>query len=106
MSTVHYAAADRIATLTLDRPEARNALGPAEWQALGVHVATAARDPDVRVLVVTGAGGAFSSGGDVKTMPERLAQEPAERRANLLADAQVIRAMRELGKPIVARIDG
>jgi enoyl-CoA hydratase/carnithine racemase len=104
--TVRYRTADRVATLTLDRPRAKNALGPEEWRALAEGVARAAADPSVRVLLLTGAGDDFSAGGDVKTMPERLALEPAERRARLLADAQVIRAMRELPKPIVARIDG
>jgi 2-(1,2-epoxy-1,2-dihydrophenyl)acetyl-CoA isomerase len=104
--TVRYQAAQRIATLTIDRPAARNALGPDEWQELAEGVARAAADPEVRVLVVTGAGGAFSAGGDVKTMPERLALAPAERRAQLLADAQAIRALAELPKPTVARIEG
>lgn len=96
----------RIARITIDRPQARNALGPAEWQLLGEHVARASADPNVRVIVITGAGGSFSAGGDIKTMPERLALDPAARKAQLLADAQVIRALRECGKPIVARIDG
>lgn len=104
MSVVYTAG--RVARITLDRPQARNALGPAEWQAIARHVAEAAADPSVRVLVVTGAGGAFSAGGDVKTMPERLALDAATRRAQLLSDAQVIRALRELPKPVVARIDG
>ncbi|MSP63161.1 MAG: hypothetical protein EXR72_23050 [Myxococcales bacterium] len=104
--SVRYHAADRVATITLDRPEAKNALGPAEWQALARAVASAASDEAVRVVVITGASDTFSAGGDVKTMPERLAQPPAERRARLLADAQVIRALRELPKPVIASIDG
>lgn len=105
-TTIRYQAVERVATLTIDRPRAKNALGPDEWRGLAEGVARAAEDPSVRVLVVAGAGGDFSAGGDVKTMPERLALPPAERRARLLADAQVIRALRELPKPVVARIDG
>ena len=48
-----------------------------------------------KVIVITGAGGSFSAGGDIKTMPERLALDPAARKAQLLADAQVIRALRD-----------
>src|SRR4051812_7857965 len=106
MITVRYEVDSAVATLTLDRAAAKNALGPAEWRALAEYVAQAGADAAVRVLVITGAGGAFSSGGDVKTMPERLALEPAERRSRLLSDAQVIRAIRDLSKPVVARIDG
>lgn len=104
--TVRYHQEERVATITLDRPAARNALRPIEWRLIADAVARAAVEPEVRVLVVNGAGGAFSAGGDVKTMPERLALPPAERRAHLLADAQAIRALRELPKPVVACIDG
>ena len=106
MSTVRYEVANQIATLTLDRPAVRNAMGPEEWRLLAEAVARAAGDPSVRVLVLTGAGGHFSAGGDIKTMPERLALAPAERRSQLLSDAQVIRALAEVPKPVVARIDG
>jgi 2-(1,2-epoxy-1,2-dihydrophenyl)acetyl-CoA isomerase len=105
-ATVQYAAQQGIASITIDRPAVRNALGPTEWHALDEAVARAGADPSVRVLVVTGAGANFSAGGDVKSMPERLALPPAERRAQLLADAQVVRHMRELPKPIIAAIDG
>ncbi len=104
--SVRYEVAERIATITLDRPAAKNAIGPDEWRLLGEHVGKAIADDAVRVLVLTGAGETFSAGGDVKTMPERLALPPAERRARLLADAQVIRALRETGKPSIAAIDG
>jgi 2-(1,2-epoxy-1,2-dihydrophenyl)acetyl-CoA isomerase len=103
---VRYAASDGIATITIDRPGVKNALGPAEWQALRAHVATAASDESVRAVVVTGAGGVFSAGGDLKTMPERLAQPHDERKANLIHDAQLILALRALPKPVLAMIDG
>jgi enoyl-CoA hydratase len=57
---------DRIATLTLNRPEARNALSQALTQALWDAVAGAGADPDVDVLVLTGADPAFCAGVDLK----------------------------------------
>jgi 2-(1,2-epoxy-1,2-dihydrophenyl)acetyl-CoA isomerase len=104
--TVEYRVEDAIATLTLARPEVKNALGPAEWRALDALARRAGDDPEVRVLVVTGAGGTFSAGGDLKTMPERLALPRHARRAQLLEDAQVVRTLRGLQKPIIAMIDG
>lgn len=103
---IRYQVDGAVATITLDRPEVRNALGPAEWHAIDEGVMRAGAEATVRVLVVTGAGGVFSAGGDVKSMPERLALPPAERRAQLIEMTQVIRRMRELPKPIIAAIDG
>jgi 2-(1,2-epoxy-1,2-dihydrophenyl)acetyl-CoA isomerase len=104
--TVEYEVRERIATITLARPSVKNALGPAEWQRLRALVDEAGRDAAVRVVIVTGAGGVFSAGGDLRSMPERLALPMHVRRANLLEDAQVVRALRELGKPVVAMIAG
>jgi len=103
---IDYQVRDRVATLTLNRPEVKNALGPAEWQSLDTLARRAADDPAVRVLVVTGAGGVFSAGGDLKSMPERLALPKHVRRAQLLSDAQVIRRLRELPKVVIAMIEG
>ncbi len=102
--TVRYQVQDRIATLTLDRPEVKNAVGPAEWQALRALALRAAADSEVRVLVLTGAGGTFCAGGDLKSMPERLELPRHVRRAQLLSDAQVISTFRALDKPIIASI--
>jgi 2-(1,2-epoxy-1,2-dihydrophenyl)acetyl-CoA isomerase len=104
--SVRYEVAERIATITLDRPDVKNALGPDEWRALSARVDDAAADGDVRVVVVTGAGGTFSAGGDLKTMPERLAEPRDVRTANLTVLAQIVPKLRALPKPVVAMIDG
>jgi 2-(1,2-epoxy-1,2-dihydrophenyl)acetyl-CoA isomerase len=96
----------RVARLTLSRPEAKNALRPVDWQQILAHLAEIQQKPSVRVVLIDGAGGAFSSGGDLKTMPERLAMPIAERREQLLRDSQVIRALYELELPVVASIPG
>ena len=66
-----YDVQDRIATLTLNRPERLNALGDTLREDLYDAVTKAAADPNVGVLVITGAGRGFCSGGDVKSMSER-----------------------------------
>ena len=57
---------DGIATLTMNRPQARNALSGEMLAALSAAAPRLALDPNVRLVVVTGAGGAFCAGGDVK----------------------------------------
>lgn len=101
-----YEQAGRIARLTLSRPEAKNALRPADWQQLLLHVDDIARKPEVHVVWLSGSGGAFSSGGDLKTMPQRLAMPIAARREQLLRDSRVILALQQLDVPVVAAIPG
>lgn len=59
-----------VATLTLNRPEALNAITPTMLGALGDELATLAEDPSVRVVVLTGEGRAFSAGVDLKALGE------------------------------------
>lgn len=59
---------DGVLTLTLNRPEARNAMSRAMNMALGAQLAAAELDPAVKVIVLTGAGQGFCAGGDVKAM--------------------------------------
>ena len=66
--TVRVEQADAIATLTLNRPEARNALDLAMREALEGALRALEADAGVRVLVVRGAGEHFCAGGDVKFM--------------------------------------
>ena len=61
---------DGVLTITLNRPEARNAMTGAMNQALADQLASAEFDPDVRCIVLTGAGKGFCAGGDVKGMAE------------------------------------
>jgi len=65
-----------VLTLTLNRPEARNAMSAAMNQALAEQLAWAELEPSVKCVVLTGAGKGFCAGGDVKGMAER-SNEPA-----------------------------
>jgi 2-(1,2-epoxy-1,2-dihydrophenyl)acetyl-CoA isomerase len=64
---------DGVLTLTLNRPEARNAMSGAMNEALGAQLAWAELEPAVKCVVLTGAGKGFCAGGDVKGMAERNA---------------------------------
>ena len=102
---------DGIATLTLNRPEARNALTGELLQALTAAAPRLAQDPAVRAVVLTGAGGAFCAGGDVKGFVARGqpgAVEPTfdERVNSLRAGMEFSRWLHEMPKPTLAVIPG
>lgn len=103
-----YDVKDRIATLTLNRPDRLNALGGTLREDLFDAVSKATADPDVGVLIITGAGRGFCSGGDVKSMGERNASgaaAPVEERFAPPRDRAVL-ALRECPKPVIAAING
>ena len=67
-----YAMDDRVATITLNRPDRHNALSVALVDEIVAAVAQADRDPEVRIVILAGAGGkAFSSGYDIKESAEK-----------------------------------
>ena len=102
--TVRYEVADSVATITLDRPEALNALTvQAKVDLLGAFRAVS-RDRDIRAVVLTGAGRAFCAGQDLK---ERLAPDAAPLAVELRERYNpIIRQMRALDQPIVGAING
>jgi len=97
---------DGIATLTLDHPETRNAVAPEDWGLLEKHLDQGAGDPRVRVFILTGAGQAFCSGGDLKTMGERLRASTIRRSGDLLRMARAIQRIRETPRPVIAAVNG
>ena len=103
-----YDVKDGIATLTMNRPERLNALGDTLREDLLAAVTRTIADASVRVIVITGAGRGFCSGGDVKSMSERNetgeVAAPSERWAPLRD--QVLAAMRDCMKPIIAAVNG
>lgn len=94
-----------VATLTLNRPERKNPLGPEMVNELCWALEDARVDPDVRVVVVTGAGTAFSAGGDLKQMSGGGGEggEPLPHKGGY---PDFLVGLRKLGKPTIARIPG
>src|SRR6266481_10077810 len=103
-----YEVKDGIATLTLNRPERLNALGGTLRQDLHDAVTRAGADPEVRVMVVTGAGKGFCSGGDVKAMDEAKAGQRERPLIEKIAPGRdrTLLAMREAPQPIIAAVNG
>ena len=103
-----YEVKDAVATLTLNRPERLNALGGTLRDDLYDAVLRASGDADVRVIVVTGAGKGFCSGGDVKAMnevKEGRAERPLIDKVAPLRD-RVLLAMRDAPQPVIAAVNG
>lgn len=109
---------DGVATITLNRPEARNALGEALTPALRNMIRRAGEDPEVGAVLITGAGNAFCAGGDVKSMNKSggalrndeagQAQNTIEERIADLQQRQraLTGALVGLRKPTVAALPG
>ena len=99
---------DGIATLTLNRPDRLNALGGTLRDDLHDAITRAAADPEVRVMIITGAGKGFCSGGDVKAMSE--AKEGKRERPLMEKIApgrdRTLLAMRDAPQPIIAAVNG
>jgi enoyl-CoA hydratase/carnithine racemase len=95
---------DGVLTLTMDRPERRNAIDAAMREALAAAFDAAARDGEVRAVVLTGAGGAFCAGGDLGGFEEL--RDARVYRHSSRALSEVMDAVERLEKPVVAAIDG
>ncbi|WP_300778484.1 enoyl-CoA hydratase [Enhydrobacter sp.] len=99
-----------VALITLNRPEARNALSDKLTPALRTQIRERGGDPDVGVILITGAGTAFCSGGDVKGMGGRGARGQMsfeERLADLRwRQANLTGALVALRKPTIAALPG
>jgi 2-(1,2-epoxy-1,2-dihydrophenyl)acetyl-CoA isomerase len=97
--------AGAVATITLNRPGARNALDLAMRQEMLIALEELEADDSVRVLVLTGAGEHFCAGGDVKSMRERR-QTAAEGRARVQMLNQMVQRLVDFPRPTIAMVDG
>ena len=100
-----------IATLTMNRPEARNAMSGPMMEAMQLALPRLAADQSVRLVVLTGAGGAFCAGGDVKGFAAGAAGGGGEfnmeqRVQGLRAGMELSRWLHEMPKPTLAVIPG
>ena len=98
--------ADGVLTLTLDRPEKRNALSAALVEALTVEVTRAEQDPAVRVLVLKGAGKDFCAGADLEELLASADQDPGTNEQSARRRGALFIALRNSPKPVVAVVQG
>lgn len=94
---------DAVAVLTVSNVKRRNAFSPEIRAAMSGHLADIAADDGVRAIVLTGAGGTFSAGGDLSTMEDMTAFEGRER---IRAGRGMVEAMWASEKPVLAAVEG
>jgi enoyl-CoA hydratase/carnithine racemase len=99
-----YAVRDHVATITLNRPERRNALNPRAYAEIEAAFRVVSADADVRCAIVTGTDPAFCSGEDVKEM--MTADRPVPSSTSPRKATPAAMAVIECSKPVIAAVNG
>lgn len=105
IETLKVAVESDVATLTLNRPDKRNALTLAMWSALPGILAGIASDARAKVLIVRGAGGTFAAGADIGEF-ETVYATPDSTRAYFDRVGDAMEALAAFEKPTIAHIEG
>jgi enoyl-CoA hydratase/carnithine racemase len=95
---------NRVRTLTLNRPDVLNAFNEALYQATAEALTLAADDPDVAVVVLTGAGRAFSAGNDLNEMQARIADPEMANQGSHFTT--MINELTRFPKPLICAVNG
>ena len=104
---LRFTVTDGIARLVLNRPERMNAFTFEMIDAWVDALQRCRTDDAVKVVLVTGAGEAFCSGGDIVEMGDRLAHSPEQRKSELFQRIERIPlALEDLDKPVIAAVNG
>lgn len=107
MAYLRYDAQDRVATITLDRPERKNPLTFESYGELLQHFRRLRDDTRIKAVVLRGAGENFCSGGDVREIIGPLTERTPEQLLEFTQmTGDLVKAMRACPQPIVAAIDG
>jgi enoyl-CoA hydratase len=101
MSVVEFERRGDVALVTLNRPEARNAISPEVSQTMAAVLDEIEADTNLRAVVLTGAGEVFSAGADLKVVAQGRANEIARGKGNF---AGIV--TRDFPKPIIAAVNG
>lgn len=105
-STVIYESKDELCYLTLNRPEVFNALNLQLVRDLIAALKRAESEPEVRVVILKGAGKAWCAGGDLEELLKLTEGSASDRRAYLLDFKGMIDMVRGISKPVIAAVNG
>jgi len=103
--TLLYSVSDRVATVTLNRPEALNATNDKLYQELSGLLRSIASEPEIGSVVLTGAGRGFCSGADVKSMNPQMNTLDRRKRHRWILD-DVLYPLANFDKPVIAAVNG
>lgn len=103
--SIRYDVSDAITTITLDRPEARNSITAQVHRELTDAVARVAEDAEVKAVILTGSGGSFCSGGDIKAM-QAASPSYAEDKLRFDRVHELLFRLVDMPKPVIAAVDG
>lgn len=103
---VQVRTAGAVRILVNSNPGARNAITPQLYEQLPPALREAARDPAIGAIVLAGDGDFFCAGGDLRQLATRRELPPAERRARIERLHDLVRAIRDCPKPVVAAVEG
>lgn len=105
-TTIMYEVKDSIATLTLNRPEVGNAFAQESYIEVRNALDAASEAPQVRVVVITGAGKHFSAGGDIRRFQRLIASGVFLQRENIMAAGRMAARIKTCNKPVIAMVNG
>jgi enoyl-CoA hydratase len=103
--TLKLSRENRILTITIDRPEARNALNPELHDEFSRIFYDIDRDPETDVIILTGTNGAFCAGGDLDWLIG-LQGDPIATTHSIMNDRKIQNSLLDLEKPIIAKVNG
>lgn len=106
MSLITYSLENQVGTLTLNDPERLNAMSEAMAKEFKTLVAKLKKEKKLRVLVLTGAGRAFSSGGDLEMLVRMTRQKPSLTQKHLMTFYKSFLCVTDLPCPVIAAING
>jgi len=103
-----YTKEEGVATITLNRPDARNSYSPEMLEGIYYSAEDADKDDGVRVLILTGAGQSFCAGADVKVMAEKFDQPGGTPKGSeqKVSERQIYSSLHKFKKPLIAAING
>lgn len=97
---------DKIATITLNRPEAGNALAKESYGEIRDAIVSCVRDDTVRAIVVRSAGKHFSAGGDIQRFKQLIDSKEYLNEDNIMYAGRMTTAIRRCEKPVIAMVQG
>jgi len=104
--TLRFEKQDRIAVLTLNQPKKRNAMTLDLGKEFSTVISELKEDQEARVLIITGEGSSFSSGGDLQSTFDQFNAPPAQAKANIIKYYKTFLSVRDLEIPTIAVIKG